>query len=45
MTDSHGRNNPIKTTINLIKKPHEDEKLETEKKKLDTQRQNQKDEI
>jgi hypothetical protein len=45
MIDTHGRRDPIKTTINLIKKPHEDEKLETEKKKLDTQRQNQKDEI
>jgi len=40
MVDKHGRNNPIKTTINLIKKLHAVEKEETEKKKL-----KQKDEI
>jgi hypothetical protein len=45
MMDTHGRSNPIETTINLIKKLHEDEKLETENRKLDTQRQKQKDEI
>jgi hypothetical protein len=35
MIDNHRTCNPIKTPINLIKKLHAVEKLETEKKKLE----------